>query len=257
MKRALGLMGLWLGTSAGAWTVVAPGLGGWAANPLVVHYDFSACPVPEAELVEVLDRALDAWNRSQDAMLTLMRHSAATPTTAAQFGGGTAPFTPILLCDTAFSTNQGVDGNFVPAATRLAASGGSINYAGVVMNAETGKNANILNLTSDQLVVTLAHELGHVLGLGHSSNLNSLMYYSISAKTDAILSQDDMDGLSYLYPRSEFRGGPYGCAHAPRGNRSVDLGWLFALFFAPILLGRWWLSRIRPEPLPEFPERLP
>lgn len=256
MKNALVLLGIGASIPAGAWTTVAPGLGGWTPNPLTVHYDFSACPLPSTALVDILDRALDAWNRSQDTSLQLVRSATATPTTAAQFGGGTATATPVILCDTTFSANQGVDGNFVPAATRLAASAGRIDYAGVVLNAEVGTNADISNLTADQLEVTLAHELGHVLGLGHSSNQQSLMYYSISAKTDAILSEDDMDGLAFLYPRSEFRGGPYGCAHAPRTTSGpVDLGWLMVFFFAPILLGRWWLARIRPEPLREFPER--
>ncbi len=257
MKHVIAWGVLWLGTQAQAWTLVAAGIGGWSPNPLTVHYDFSACAIPEAELIEILDRALDAWNRSQDASLILVRGATSTPTTASQFGGGTATATPVLLCDPAFSANQGVDGNVVPAATRLAASAGRIDYAGVVINAETGKAANIVNLTADQIEVTLAHELGHVLGLGHSSNQRALMFYSINAKTDAILSEDDMDGIAFLYPRSEFRSGPYGCAHAPRANRSVDLGWLMALLLAPLLLGRFWLARLRPEPLPESRERLP
>jgi hypothetical protein len=53
---------------------------------------------------------------------------------------------------------------------------------------------------SDQISV-LAHEIGHAIGLGHAENKNSeaLMYYK-TINLRRSLAQDDIDGVSYLYP---------------------------------------------------------
>lgn len=47
----------------------------------------------------------------------------------------------------------------------------------------------------------VAHELGHVLGLGHSSNAAATMYYALSFGNDSkrTLHQDDINGICYLY----------------------------------------------------------
>jgi hypothetical protein len=68
-------------------------------------------------------------------------------------------------------------------------------------------------LTQEQRIATLAHEIGHGLGLGHTSHRDALMYY---AATDDVkvkyLSPDDADGATYLYPKkSKFLGLVGGC----------------------------------------------
>lgn len=48
----------------------------------------------------------------------------------------------------------------------------------------------------------IAHEIGHAIGLGHSPVADSLMYYATRDKRVA-LGRDDLDGLSYLYPKEQ------------------------------------------------------
>lgn len=57
-------------------------------------------------------------------------------------------------------------------------------------------------LSSDEKVAIIAHELGHAFGLGHSPVEDSLMYFSTVTKRDA-LGRDDIDGISYLYPKQQ------------------------------------------------------
>ena len=67
-------------------------------------------------------------------------------------------------------------------------------------------------LSHQKLLALIAHEVGHTLGLGHSNDSSALMYYSLDGngegpkKVQEKLSQDDYDGLSYLYPEDDFLG---------------------------------------------------
>ena len=80
------------------------------------------------------------------------------------------------------------------------------------LNASSG-DANIANFDHDTLTIIVAHEIGHLLGLGHSADQNALMYYDGSYRTVLSLAQDDIDGISYLYPSNELGGDKMlGCA---------------------------------------------
>src|SRR5690606_17907188 len=45
--------------------------------------------------------------------------------------------------------------------------------------------------------------LGHAVGLGHSEYTHNLMYYSTGSKTQKWLGEDDIDGISWLYPQDK------------------------------------------------------
>ena len=68
-------------------------------------------------------------------------------------------------------------------------------------------------MDADVVKIVLAHEMGHLLGLGHSADTKALMYYDASAKTTLGLAKDDYDGITYLYPRDEIgKDKMFGCA---------------------------------------------
>ncbi|MBI1861249.1 MAG: matrixin family metalloprotease [Deltaproteobacteria bacterium] len=221
---------LWLlSTPALAWTLIGPSTGGWDTRHLTVFVNPTNCSVSSDFLNARLDAALAALNHVPTADITLTRYPDAVATTPADLSSGLSSDIPLIYCSTNFSAETGTEGDSVPAST-MATSDGTMSYALLYLNSESGKEANIANIDSGKFEAMLAHELGHALGLGHSSQSEALMYFSIHYKPAAILTQDDMDGLTYLYPRNEFVYGPMGCANAqrPRGSSLWDL---FRLLF--------------------------
>lgn len=186
-------------------------------------------------MLALLDAAVSIWGSVGSSDLHFERATAPTSTTAAEFLSGDATQLPVIVCDANFSANNSANADYVPALTRLAASGGFITYGGIIVNAESGAGANIANLEFGPRAITIAHEIGHVLGLGHSSKLSALMYYSIAEKTVAFLSQDDLDGVAYLYPRNEINSGAFGCAATrPRGGSRNLPGFFAWLMLLPL-----------------------
>lgn len=82
-------------------------------------------------------------------------------------------------------------------------SGRKIKGAVILINETSTSFGNLSR--SDQIAV-IAHEIGHAIGLGHSKDTAALMYYrTVNLRNN--LGQDDVDGVSFLYP---MRGDLYG-----------------------------------------------
>ncbi|MGE3609771.1 MAG: matrixin family metalloprotease [Bacteriovoracaceae bacterium] len=79
-------------------------------------------------------------------------------------------------------------------------SGKKIKGAVILINNVVGSTA-FSNLSHDDKIAVIAHEIGHAIGLGHAKNSNkeALMYYK-TVNLRKNLAQDDVDGVSYLYP---------------------------------------------------------
>ncbi len=76
-----------------------------------------------------------------------------------------------------------------------------------------------------QMVSIIAHELGHAVGLGHSPVTDSLMYYTLVPVRDS-LGWDDIDGVTYLYPKEQ----PIGCGTISQvDTKSAGLAFLLIL----------------------------
>lgn len=189
---------------------------GWAANTLSVNYDWSACPTPSDTLTTALNTAMSAWNNLPSINMTLSVGSAVSTSFAAassaENNGSATLTTPVIFCDPNMATDFSIK-NASGATLVYWNSSGKI-YGGMIgLNAIASDTGNIQNYTNTALSVLLAHELGHLLGLGHSPETYALMYYRLNSTTSLNLSEDDVDGATFLYPRSEPGGGGFlGCS---------------------------------------------
>ena len=78
-------------------------------------------------------------------------------------------------------------------------SGTSIDEADMALNTKFTWNTNGDNFDVETVYL---HENGHVLGLGHSAETGAVMEAVYDGER-RILHQDDIDGISFLYPSSE------------------------------------------------------
>ncbi len=238
------------------WTHVGSNIYGWSNHKITIHVNPSNCSIPTEELYSIIDDSINAWNSLPTTDLELVRDPNPSTSTVSQLMASTATDVPLILCDPDM-TSHGLEANYIPASTmRIALNGsGNISYAGILLNAQSGAAANLDQLSHGEVTVTLAHEIGHALGLGHSSQSQALMYYSIDNKSKATITEDDIDGITHLYPRNEFKSGQFGCS-AVHAQDTRRFGWLevflivLGFAIANITLGR----RLRPGRLPSLRE---
>lgn len=70
---------------------------------------------------------------------------------------------------------------------------------GAVILIQDSAATQFKNLSRDDRIGVIAHEIGHAIGLGHSKEKKALMYYKVQDQRTS-LGQDDIDGVTYLYP---------------------------------------------------------
>lgn len=145
----------------------------------------------------------DYWNTVSTSSLELKVGSIIgtdlTGVTDTTFENGSA-FSPIenntiLVGCNDMGTNFNVSSGVLAGAS-IASTGGK-----VVGMALINTNADFSDET--QNIAVVAHEIGHALGLGHTSDPVALMYYAVGGKTQERLTMDDRDGITYLYPHEK------------------------------------------------------
>lgn len=217
------------------------------------------------ELADLVKPAVDKfWNKVPTSRLRL------------KGGGFSGPITNIntgRLCsptDTACVTAAG--GNLIPQVTDIivACNNEPLNFGGASVIAVTIPNnfkgkkiqgAVILindgsifaNLSHEDKVSVIAHEIGHAIGLGHAEDKDkdALMYYR-TVDHRRSLGQDDIDGVSYLYPKVIDGCGLFGGTITDGGNNTKGPSfWEMGLgFLMMILIGEMIKLLKRPQARP-------
>lgn len=219
-----------------------PNLKGWAGGEVQIFVNTANCPAG-VDVIGLTQEAVKIWNNVPTSSIKVSYGGTTTNT-----GSSTNP--PTVYCSTNFaSIPGGPDPDAVPGAASVSSPGGQIAAGQIFLNATSG-DGNVGNFSYTALLIIMAHEIGHLLGLGHSHSTSALMYYDASAKDTYSLSQDDIDGISYLYPSNEFSDNKFaGCGSvgftAPPLPPSASGGAmaLFLLMLFPI--GTWYLLRMR------------
>lgn len=186
---------------AWAFTLITADMRGWDPAEVKLHFNPANCP-SGAAVEEAIERSVNLWNGAPTSRLRLVYQGKTSLT-----GGQGEPVVECVTSGLASSLGVGI----------LSTIGGRINSAHIELNGEPSAVGYVGNYTVDQLAVVVAHEIGHVIGLGHSSSETALMYPSIGRKDTLSLSQDEVDGVTYLYPRREPADGALGCASLGAG----------------------------------------
>lgn len=106
------------------------------------------------------------------------------------------------VSDIVIACNSNTTDNF-PSSSYLAISaptnisGSDINGSIILIN--DSSNTTFATLSTEEMISVLAHEIGHAVGLGHSERDEAMMHY-LKNEDRRKLAQDDIDGISYLYP---------------------------------------------------------
>ena len=150
------------------------------------------------DLVE--DAADDYWNAVATADLQLKVKGIGNIDIAGQshndiLNSGLVPNNTILAgCNQTFASSTTLGGAVMKC-------NGDNCQAVLIIN--SGSESAMPDQDRNTQIAVIAHELGHAIGLGHTELSHNLMYYSVSGKTQTWLGQDDIDGVTYLYPYDE------------------------------------------------------
>jgi len=80
----------------------------------------------------------------------------------------------------------------------------------------------------NNFIGTMTHEIGHGIGLYHSNDPASIMTYREHGWVDlpSYISQDDMDGVIYLYPNEKSAEGFMGSCSSFAGDETADFSFI-------------------------------
>ena len=205
-----------------AFTLTIPGAKGYANPEIQFEINQSSCPA-SVNLRQLVSDSVSLWNNVSTSKLKL--------SVGADSVAVTNTFPPVIYCDSTMVNYSGLGGS-------LFNFNGNAIQGSLSLNTNPASGGSILLQNEVLLHLLIAHEIGHVLGLGHSEVDYAVMYYSYGTQTSASLAQDDIDGITYLYPSDEQSSKMMGCGLV-RGPPlpPASTYTLCLLLLMPLLLG--------------------
>lgn len=220
----------------------------------------TVCPLNKmtvSELESMIPEAVnDFWNKIptsnleldaagfSDGVFTMNKGRLCSPTDATCITEGSAdanglipPVSEIVIACNNNPLNFG-GANVLAVTVPNQFSGKKITGAVILINEHSGGTFGALS--REDKIAVLAHEIGHAIGLGHSEERSALMFYrTVNLRKN--LGQDDIDGVSYLYPMQFDAGGLLGgCGtisddknpprDPPLSQMLISLGFIISFF---------------------------
>lgn len=215
-------------------------------NPHVsINFSSNTCPNAglnsTADIVSAVMEAVNKfWNKVPTSALYLKQGSTlafdSDGKTLTDLLNATSANTILVGCnDDEFSS-----ANTLGIATFQCAS--ATNCRGALLLNNNATSNPIANGSRAQLLSTIAHEIGHAFGLGHTSDVIALMYYAEDGRTQNYLTSDDIDGVSNLYPHDKELGGLLGSCGSlsyvsnDKDDNDSNYGFLLSLFLGIFLI---------------------
>lgn len=253
MKKII-LLTLILTTPAWAFTLNNSGGAKFGSNEVTLNVEGSEeCANIGLSNQELLDAAFEAmdefWNRAPTSNLKIIKGevvqitadfhnlSMCTNTTGSCIARTSlkVPSGIMLSCNdnaTDFSSTR-ILGLTYPNNT----SGRTIVGSLVMINDKAG--TQFASKTYHEKKTIIAHEVGHALGLGHSPVEDSLMFY-LHNPNRQYLGQDDIDGISFLYPAEQPKISSCGTISTDQNKNAPQRGALLTMLgmFLGMLIAR-------------------
>jgi len=178
------------------------------AKVMISSEGCTANGIPDSKIAEGIKWAIEFWNDVPESRLKLSYGGKST----ASLTDSRIPVNQILVgCGTQPSLN-------ILGATQHDRENGS---ARVSMNRAVYTG----NYNENSFIGTMTHEIGHGIGLYHSNDPASVMTYADHEWVDRpkYISQDDVDGVVYLYPNEKQLGGFLGsCSSFASENGQIS-----------------------------------